>query len=119
MTDKATLKMAAKLADRYWDGYQEYLEDVEADHRDGYRAHYCEHGMNLWTDYDPICGPCEDGWSMRNGVHRRRRALDEARSRIERATEMSRVLGEAVDVLGPHAVNTDKVIARIAELMTV
>lgn len=119
MPDKATLKMAAKLARRYWVDYQEYLEEVESDYRKGYRAQYCEHGMNQWVDWDPICGPCEDGWSMANGVHRRRRAIDEARSRIERVAEMRRVLGEAVAVLGAHAVNTEKVLDRIVELMTV
>lgn len=119
MADKRTLKLAAKLAERYRLDYLEYLEEVESYRRKGFRAQHCEHGMNQWTDYDPICGPCEDGWSMDNGVHRRRRALDEAKSRIERVTEMRRVLGEAVQVLGPRAVNTEQVLDRITELMTV
>ena len=29
----------------------------------GYRPHYCRHGVNLWVDYDPICGYCEEGLS--------------------------------------------------------
>lgn len=24
----------------------------------------CVHGSNAWTDYDNICGPCEDGYSL-------------------------------------------------------
>jgi hypothetical protein len=27
----------------------------------GYSFPYCEHGSSLWTDYDNICGGCEDG----------------------------------------------------------
>lgn len=30
----------------------------------GYRFPYCPHGTDLWTDYDNICGPCEDGFSV-------------------------------------------------------
>lgn len=39
----------------------EYLREVEDAAEEGFRIHYCFHGTNLWTDYDPICGPCEDG----------------------------------------------------------
>jgi hypothetical protein len=27
----------------------------------GYSFPYCEHGSSRWTDYDNICGGCEDG----------------------------------------------------------
>lgn len=30
----------------------------------GYTFPYCPHGKSLWTDYDNICGPCEDGYSV-------------------------------------------------------
>src|SRR4051812_25868549 len=30
----------------------------------GYSFPYCEHGSSLWTDYDNICGGCEDGYSV-------------------------------------------------------
>lgn len=38
-----------------------YDEDCAEWAREGYRPHYCPHGMSLWVDYDVICGPCEDG----------------------------------------------------------
>lgn len=38
-----------------------YLREVEDAYEEGFRAPYCFHGTNLWTDYDPICGYCEDG----------------------------------------------------------
>src|SRR4051794_13605472 len=48
-------------------GTQEWF-DAEWDNPDrmvniggkGYRYPACEHGMSLWTDYDNICGGCED-----------------------------------------------------------
>lgn len=30
----------------------------------GYSYPYCPHGSSNWTDYDNICGPCEDGYSV-------------------------------------------------------
>lgn len=30
----------------------------------GYSFPYCPHGSSNWTDYDNICGPCEDGYSI-------------------------------------------------------
>lgn len=29
--------------------------------REGYAPRYCIHGTDRWTDYDNICGGCEDG----------------------------------------------------------
>lgn len=29
----------------------------------GHRYPACPHGTDLWTDYDNICGPCEDGYT--------------------------------------------------------
>lgn len=30
----------------------------------GYAFPYCPHGKSQWTDYDNICGGCEDGYSV-------------------------------------------------------
>jgi hypothetical protein len=30
----------------------------------GYTYPYCRHGSSRWTDYDNICGGCEDGYSI-------------------------------------------------------
>jgi hypothetical protein len=45
---------------------KEYEEDCESWAEQGYRPHYCFHGVNLWTDYDPICGRCEDSDDWRD-----------------------------------------------------
>lgn len=40
----------------------EYAEECESYRRQGFIPHYCQHGKDMWTDYDNICGPCEDGY---------------------------------------------------------
>ena len=58
------------LAEEVWDwvGYvARYEEDCAYDREQGHRPHYCIHGTNQWTDYDNICGGCEDSltvWDM-------------------------------------------------------
>lgn len=41
--------------------FEEYEEDCRYDATNHHRSHYCVHGVNQWTDYDNICGQCEDG----------------------------------------------------------
>lgn len=79
MASKRVLQLAAIYDRELQAEYAAYLEEREQDWRRGYRAHYCEHGTNLWTDYDPICGYCEDGWSLSNGVQRMTLAIQRAR----------------------------------------
>lgn len=55
----------------------------------GYRPHYCRHGVNLWTDYDSICGDCESGQSDLE------RAVNLAHLRYDRA---DRMFSDAVQV---------------------
>lgn len=38
----------------------EYDEMVRECAEQGFRPHHCIHGTDQWTDYDNICGPCED-----------------------------------------------------------
>lgn len=86
--NKTVLKLAAQLDAKFQKDYADYLEECEQWHREGYRAHYCEHGTNLWTDYDNICGPCEDGLSMSDGLFRMAYAISEAKNRWEKANEI-------------------------------
>ena len=39
----------------------EWLEAADAYAKEGYRPQFCIHGTNQWTDYDNICGGCEEG----------------------------------------------------------
>lgn len=40
-----------------------YERECEAYARQGYRPHYCIHGVNQWVDYDIPCGSCEEGYT--------------------------------------------------------
>lgn len=76
---------AAKREEEYYAECEEWAEE-------GYRPHYCIHGTNLWTDYDPICGPCEDGeplWDdARDWADAKWRA-EETLKAVERRTELA------------------------------
>ena len=69
-TTTMTTRVAKRIFEGMQRGYDEYLADCEDDRRQGYRSHYCEHGTNQWTDYDNICGMCEDGYHMGYGEGR-------------------------------------------------
>lgn len=114
---KTVLSLAAKIARRAEQGYLDYIEACESYRRDGYRPHYCEHGTNLWTEYDNICGPCEDGLSMSDGVTRRAYALDSAKRRDADL----RALLAACEVLRGQGVEVDMgpVWKRVESLLTV
>lgn len=38
----------------------EWKVDAAEARAEGFRPHYCVHGTNLWTDYDPMCYGCEE-----------------------------------------------------------
>ena len=64
-----------------WNAYQ---EEVDAWYRhgegktEGYRFPYCFHGTSQWTDWDNICGGCEDSFNGYNPMAFYRWALDKA-----------------------------------------
>lgn len=116
-TSKTTLRLARDIARSLEQGYQEWVEACEQDRRDGYRPQFCEHGMNLHVDYDPICGPCEDGHSMRDGIFRRQFALDSAKRRMETVTKITHHMAD-LRSLGV-VVDTQPAIDRISQLLTV
>lgn len=49
----------------------------------------CVHGSSAWTDYDNICGPCEDGYSIYQ------LAIWEAQERVAKVNERIEWLGTA------------------------
>jgi hypothetical protein len=81
-----------RLMTEYADGYEQYLMDCESWSEQGYRPHYCEHGTNQWTDYDNICGGCEDGITMSDPGTRRLYALIEAKQRMAEYEKMTRAI---------------------------
>lgn len=71
--------------------YNEMLADCA---KHGYRAQYCIHGTNQWTDYDNICGHCENGHDPRNQTFTDvlRDTLDEYRRRQAKLKDNSQNL---------------------------
>lgn len=118
MLNKATLRLAAGIARRYADHYAAYLAECEQDRRNGHRSHYCEHGMDLWVDWDPICGPCEDGESMRDPMVRRRMALDSAKERMAMADKVLAWVIESQRLGIAHAVDLATASKHMHDLVT-
>lgn len=82
----------------YADMLAEQAEADAFDRANGHRPHYCIHGTNQWTDYDNICGGCEDGVTLRQmACERAWRVVLDTRDRMAFAREASR-LGAPVDV---------------------
>lgn len=59
--DKSVLLRALKYVHAIKRRNAEYLEECESYYRRGFTPEFCIHGKYLWTDYDAICGWCEDG----------------------------------------------------------
>jgi hypothetical protein len=38
---------------------EKFIQDCEYYAKQGYRPHYCLHGVNMWVDYDCACAECE------------------------------------------------------------
>lgn len=116
MKNKTMLRIAMALSARYEADYADYLAECESYRARGQRPHYCEHGTNQWTDYDNICGGCEDGFSMGDPMVRRTYALTVARHRMSdimqliEMTEIARRLGVS------DAIDHDRIVARIDAL---
>lgn len=114
--DTRTLKLAHAIERKLWANYLEYLEACEEDHKRGYRAHYCEHGTNNWTDYDNICGPCEDGLFMSDPITRRRYAIDTAKGRMAKYDAIMAAMRAFAKVVGFDAVNINVVSTLLENL---
>ncbi len=80
--------LALELVKSYVADYAAYREAAIASTYDSrgrrtYRERFCEHGASRWTDYDNICGGCEDGITMSGPRQRYERAIAEAKHRFE------------------------------------
>lgn len=119
VTKKMIVILVIALMRRHEGIYADYREECEAARRRRERPRTCEHGMYLWVDYDPICGPCEDGHSLRNPQHRRQLALAEAKERVAKSKQMFDLIKTANELGLLDAVDIAKVAARSWELLKV
>src|SRR5215469_17777939 len=83
----AIYKMALSFVKQYRDNYAEYERECQAELAFGFTPHHCEHGTDQWTDYDNICGGCENGLTLAYGPWKYERALAEAKARYVRSCQ--------------------------------
>lgn len=75
---RPVLELALVIFKSYAAQWAAYEADAAEYAKQGYRPSHCFHGTSLWTDYDPMCGPCEDGYGYFDPNAYRRLAIDEA-----------------------------------------
>lgn len=99
--DRRVLKLALQILAGFRASWDSYLEACEDDRKNGYAPHYCFHGMSRWTDYDNICGSCEDYGNYWNYEVYARISLDMAHHRVSQADERMHLLSELMRLNAP------------------
>jgi hypothetical protein len=77
-------RLALEILDSKRRAYREYDDAVNAWYRgpdQTYRFPNCIHGTSNWTDYDNICGACEDGYGHFDYLRDLADSLSEAKHR--------------------------------------
>lgn len=115
--DKRVYELFKQLDARYRAVYAEYLEACQIDRDHGHRPEHCEHDIYQWRDYDVICGGCEDGLTMSDGLQRRTWALENAKSRVAEADEIVAWLYTAHRLHVQDTVNVTAVVKRAGDLL--
>lgn len=66
MATKEVLELAVKALDKSRQAFANYEQERKEWYTEnpGYQFPFCPHGVSLITDYDPMCGHCEDGYSF-------------------------------------------------------
>lgn len=113
----ATVALAFKISKRHEANYRDFLDTCDYYIRAGRIPHYCEHGTSRWTDYDNICGFCEDGLTMGDPMTRRSMALAEARERIEKSDKLADYAFGIMRVA--PGINVDSIVAEMRRLREV
>lgn len=106
--DTRTKQIAADLF-----AQQRAFEEAQAEAaKDGFRPHYCIHGTNLWTDYDNICGGCEDGTFTQYSSPEQVRAYarDIAEGEKAREARQAKEVEETIERILHISSKTEKVI---------
>lgn len=92
-TQSMVTKVARQILDAEIAKFEAYEREVEEWYAEGdgrpvdaggkgYTFPACIHGTSRWTDYDNICGPCEDGWGYFDWHREARYAVESAKYRL-------------------------------------
>lgn len=103
MMDERTRSVAVKYLARLKKRNAEYDSECEQSYReDGLAPHYCIHGTNLWADYDPMCGPCEDAEGVYTEAIREAKRI--TKESAKRGDAMHTILTALMDASAPQSV---------------
>ena len=80
---------------------REWQEAAARDLMNGHRPHYCIHGTDQWTDWDNICGGCEEGLTLREQAIRM--ARNELHTEMEAVNALATYIGKLRDLGGVEA----------------
>lgn len=84
--------------------FADYKEECEAELKQGYRPSACIHGVSQWTDYDNICGWCEDGYGYWDYTQQAELALGEARAAYAEYAKRRELYSKAQEMRAPEHV---------------
>jgi hypothetical protein len=110
------LKLAVKIFALYgkqWEAYDAECAEYAAQ---GYRPYSCFHGTSLWSDYDVMCGACEDGYGWFDPMLYRQMALSEAKRAYEEFDERLSIYTKASAKHAP--MDYGKMILWVSEPLT-
>lgn len=104
-------RVALDLARKFYaEAKQDRADDVAVDAANGHRPNYCIHGTNQWTDYDNICGGCEEGVTLLNmSVMRAESYVLEARRRMDLAVSLMGLQSSDLAAMG-IVLNSERVV---------
>lgn len=96
------MRLALVLLKQRRQQFADWKESCAAERRQGYAPSACVHGTSRWTDYDNICGPCEDGLGWWDFAAQARDCLNEAEAVEQRVRERIKVAGDMANMDGRH-----------------
>ena len=100
MMNRTTLKVALRFLKAAKARRSAWEDACRSWAREGFAPAYCEHGTYLWTDYDPICGYCEDSWTVYD------EALWHAKHWEQEHRKLIELLRNAMEVGASHTVTS-------------
>lgn len=110
------LKLAVKIFESYRKQWAAYDAECAEYAEQGYRPYACFHGTQLWSDYDVICGACENGYGWFDPMLYRQMAISEAKQAYNEFDERLSIYTKASVKRAP--MDYGKMITWVSEPLT-
>lgn len=101
---KRKMQLALVLLKERRAHFARWEEQCAEERKQGYRPSACVHGTNQWTDYDNICGPCEDGLGWWSYQAQALDCLNEAEGVEDMVRQRIKVAGDMANMDHRHRV---------------